>query len=196
MRRKFAMVHLRDSPGVSSGTAFWGRQNQTNRTMRLLNPVNRLWHFTSAAVALAGNPVVVEAKAPFSDYEVQIIAAVLVLEAADQGERGMRAVLHVINNRAGNNPARAIGQVARRKAFSCLNRVTKQRNPDYGPVLRRAMRDPMWPDAMRLVGEYAGGRLGPDFTGGATHFCLRAPKNWSGPELTFIKKIGDHRFYR
>jgi spore germination cell wall hydrolase CwlJ-like protein len=137
----------------------------------------------------------VEASQVFSSYERQIIASVLVLEAADQGEDGMRAVLHVINNRAGNNPARAIGQVARKKAFSCLNAITKQTNPDYGPALRRAMRDRMWPVAMQMVLDYEAGQLGADITGGATHYCIHPPASWKA-SFTHVADIGAHRFFR
>ena len=164
--------------------------------MRPTATYGHLLRLAGLSVALATSPGVVAAKAPFTDYEAQIIAAVLVLEAADQGVEGMRAVLHVIDNRARNNPAGAVRQVARRKAFSCLNGVTNQKHPDYGPVLRRAMRDPLWPAAVTLVDEYRNGRLGPDITGGATYFCLRPPKGWNAAEMVFIKKIGDHRFYR
>jgi len=164
--------------------------------MRYLNIIKLALPLTKAFVAVSVGTLAAEAKsAPFTDYERQIVATVLVLEAADQGEAGMRAVLHVIDNRAGNNPYRAIGAVARRKAFSCLNSVTKQRHPDYGPVLRRAMRDRMWQTAMRLVRDYEAGRLGPDITDGATHYCIHPPASWSR-QFTYVAQIGDHRFFR
>lgn len=148
--------------------------------------------FFAAAVAGAVN---LEASQVISPYGRQIIAAVLILEAADQGEDGMLAVLHVINNRAGNDPARAVGQVARRKAFSCLNAVTSQKNPDYSPALRRAMRDRMWPVAMQMVLDYEAGRLGKDITYGATHYCTHPPAGWE-KAFTNVANIGAHRFYR
>ncbi len=133
--------------------------------------------------------------AEVTDYERQIIASVLVLEAANQGEIGMRAVLHVIDNRASGNPERAIGQVARRKAFSCLNGITSQRNPDYGPAIGRAMQDRTWTLARKLVDDYVAGRLGPDLTGGATHYCIHPPASWQA-QMEFKVKIGQHSFYR
>lgn len=45
--------------------------------------------------------------AAVSNYDRQILAAVLVLEAANQGEAGMLASLHVINNCAGGDLSRA-----------------------------------------------------------------------------------------
>lgn len=128
-------------------------------------------------------------------YDRQIIASVLVLEAANQGEAGMRAVLNVINNRAAGRPDRAIYQVARRKAFSCLNSITSQKHPDYGPAIGRAMRDPNWNQAMDMVNAYCAGQLGPDNTGGATHYCIHPPRSWQ-EQMVFTKTIGVHSFFR
>jgi spore germination cell wall hydrolase CwlJ-like protein len=163
--------------------------------MRYLSFTKLILPLTKAFMATSVGALAAEAKTALTDYERQIVAAVLVLEAADQGETGMRAVLHVIDNRAGHVPARAIGVVARRKAFSCLNAVTSQRHPDYGPVLRRAMKDRTWPFALQMVRDYEAGRLGPDITGGATHYCIHPPASWER-SFTFLAQIGDHRFYR
>jgi spore germination cell wall hydrolase CwlJ-like protein len=134
-------------------------------------------------------------RAEVSNYEKQIIASVLVLEAANQGEEGMLAVLHVINNRAGGNPERAVGKVARRKAFSCLNTITSQAHPDYGPAIARAMKDRTWEQALQMVDNYCAGRLGYDFTGGATHYCIDPPQSWH-EQMAFTKRIGSHVFFR
>ena len=163
--------------------------------MRYLRLSNIFLPLAKTFVATTMGSLVAEANGAMTDYERQIVTAVLVLEAANQGEEGMRAVLHVIDNRAGHNPSRAIGVVARRKAFSCLNSVTSQKSRDYGPVLRRAMRDRAWQTAMRLVRDYEAGRLGPDITGGATHYCTHPPAAWE-QAFTFVAQIGDHRFYR
>jgi hypothetical protein len=130
-----------------------------------------------------------------SNYGRQIIASVLILEAADQGVDGMQAVLNVIDNRANGNPAKALGQVARRKAFTSLNRVTSQTNPDYSPALRRAQRDPMWDTAMNMVNSYSRGDYIPDLTGGATHYCIDPPSSWRR-QMTFTIRIGAHNFFR
>ena len=134
-------------------------------------------------------------RAEVSDYERQIIAAVLVLEAANQGEQGMVAVLHVINNRAKGHPSRAVGQVARRKAFSCINAITSQKHPDYGPAIARAMKDRTWPQALAMVDAYCAGRLSADNTGGATHYCIEPPRSWR-EQMVFTKRIGLHVFFR
>lgn len=136
-----------------------------------------------------------QVQAEVTHYERQIIASVLVLEAANQGEDGMLAVLHVINNRAEGDPSRAVSQVARRKAFSCLNDVTAQKHPDYGPALRRAMKDRTWPRAMQMVDDYVAGYLGDDLTEGATHYCIHPPTAWR-EQMLFTKRIGAHQFFR
>ena len=143
-----------------------------------------------AGLFMSGN-----VNAEVSSYERQIIASVLVLEAANQGQEGMLAVLHVINNRAGGNPDRAIYQVARRKAFSCLNKITSQKHPDYGPAIGRAMRDPTWEWALATVNSYCAGHLPPDNTGGATHYCIHPPKSWL-EQMAFTTRIGKHSFFR
>ncbi|MEX0323222.1 MAG: cell wall hydrolase [Puniceicoccaceae bacterium] len=130
-----------------------------------------------------------------SNYGRQIIASVLILEAADQGVDGMQAVLNVIDNRANGNPAKALGQVARRKAFTSLNSVTSQRNPDYSPALRRAQRDHMWQTAMSMVDSYSRGHHLPDLTRGATHYCIDPPASWQR-QMTFTVQIGAHNFFR
>lgn len=134
-------------------------------------------------------------EAKVSDYERQIIASVLVLEAANQGEAGMLAVLHVINNRAGGHPELAVGKVARRKAFSCLNEITAQTHPDYGPAIARAMKDRTWQDALDMVDAYCAGRLSADNTGGATHYCIDPPQSWR-EQMAFTTRIGSHVFFR
>lgn len=135
------------------------------------------------------------AQAEVSSYERQIIASVLVLEAACQGEEGMLAVLHVINNRAKGNPDRAVSQVARHKAFSCLNAITSQTHPDYGPAIDRAMNDRTWEFAMQMVDTYCAGQLGRDITEGATHYCIHPPKSWQ-EQMVFTKRVGAHVFFR
>ncbi|MEM1223026.1 MAG: cell wall hydrolase [Verrucomicrobiota bacterium] len=130
-----------------------------------------------------------------SSYERKIIASVLVLEAANQGEAGMLAVLHVINNRAGGDPNRAINVVARRKAFSFLNSITSQKHPDYGPALRRAMKDRTWAWALETVDNYIAGHLGEDFTDGATHYCIHPPASWR-EQMIYTAQIGKHHFFQ
>ena len=164
---------------------------QNIRTFPALSTLLRVALVLCALVA--GSATSLSAKV--GSYERQIIAAVLVLEAANQGEQGMVAVLHVINNRAKGDPSRAVGQVARRKAFSCINSITSQKHPDYGPAIARAMKDRTWPQALAMVDAYCAGRLGNDNTGGATHYCIHPPQSWR-EQMVFTKRIGMHTFFR
>lgn len=163
--------------------------------MRALQILPNLSSLLRVVAVLWSLGAVAQLEAKVSDYERQIIASVLVLEAANQGEAGMLAVLHVINNRAGGNPELAVGKVARRKAFSCLNEITAQAHPDYGPAIARAMKDRTWNDALHMVDAYCAGRLGADNTGGATHYCIDPPQSWR-EQMTFTTRIGSHVFFR
>ena len=65
-----------------------------------------------------------------SDYEKRIIAAVLTLEAGNQKEEGMRAVLNVILNRAERKIERIIPVAIKKYQFSCLNSLKRKKNTD------------------------------------------------------------------
>ncbi len=138
----------------------------------------------------AGSPL----KAEISSYEREIVAAVLVLEASSEGEAGMRAVLHVIDNRSGGRVDRIPAVVARPKAFSCLNNITWQKHPDYGPAIGKAMKDRNWFLALQLVDQLVVGQLGRDPTSGATHYCISPPASWR-ERMTFLTRIGSHQFF-
>ena len=155
------------------------------RIQTILPVVLVLWGtcFTASTVA-----------AGISSYERQIVAAVLVLEASSEGEEGMRAVLHVINNRSQGRVERIPGVVAKHKAFSCLNGITWQQHPDYGPAIGKAMKDRTWPLALQLVDQLLAGQLGRDTTYGATHYCISPPASWQ-QRMTYLARIGSHRFF-
>lgn len=160
-----------------------------------LNSMNNL-RIVSLLSALLMMGLPASTQAQLSSYERQIVASTLVLEAAGEGKEGMQAVLNVIFNRAKHQPHRIVGVVAKYGAFSSLNSVTKSRNPDYSPILRRAQRDRAYPTAYRLVKtlEREGLR---DITEGSDYFYSvngKRPK-WAA-DMQFVKKIGAHRFYR
>src|SRR4051794_14004419 len=75
--------------------------------------------------------------------ERDIVAACLVLEAANQGDFGMRSVMAVIRNRARGIPELFAPTVLREKQFSALNKVTAGRET-VSRTISRAKRDPMW----------------------------------------------------
>ena len=127
----------------------------------------------------------------------QIVAACLILEASDQGERGMIAVANVMNNRAGGNPSRIYKEVKRPYAFTSLNAASTGRtgNRGYAGHVTRASRDPNWRTALRIVDRMYAGSL-PDLTKGATHYSLvNEHVSWMrSMRLTVV--IGSHKFLR
>ncbi len=131
------------------------------------------------------------------EWEKQIIAACLVLEAANQGETGMQAVASVIANRAGRSPERFIAVVRTPYAFTALNDATtgKTGADGFAPHVRRASNDRNWPLARRIVDDLFSHAL-HDNTYGADHYSrLDRLPSWShGMRATAV--IGDHLFFK
>lgn len=129
-----------------------------------------------------------------SESERELIASCLVLEAACQGERGMRGVMAVIRNRSRHLPELYATTVLRRKQFSALNRLTAGRE-SVTRVVQRARRDRMWNTALRIVDE-AGHENWTDPTYGATHYTLSGERTPWTRALARTVTIGRHAFYR
>lgn len=129
-----------------------------------------------------------------SPEERQTVAACLVLEAACQGEFGMRSVMAVIRNRAAAKPELFLPVVLRRYQFSALNPLTSGRESLWR-TLQRAQKDPMWEVALTLV-EEAARETWHDPTGGATHYTRAAERTHWTRRLQKTTTIGAHSFYR
>lgn len=130
-------------------------------------------------------------------WERQIVAACLVLEAANQGERGMQAVASVIANRAQRDPANYLSVVKRPFAFSALNAATtgKTGGVGYASHVRRASRDSSWSTALLIVDQLYDRSLS-DVTYGADHYSRRDMlPSWSH-SMRATAVIGDHLFFR
>ncbi len=133
-------------------------------------------------------------KYELSDEERELVAACLILEAASQGDRGMRGVMAVIRNRARGLPELFVPTVLREKQFSALNKLTAGRESLYR-VLRRAKSDRMWDTAMRIVDDATEDEW-HDPTRGATHYTRTGERTrWTGA-LAKTVVIGRHAFYR
>lgn len=130
------------------------------------------------------------------DWERQIVAACLVLEASNQGQEGMQAVASVIANRGKRDSSRYIKIVKHPYAFSALNSATtgKTGATGYAGHVQRASRDAHWSMALRIVDELYANTL-QDVTYGADHYTRRdALPSWShGMRATTV--IGDHLFF-
>jgi spore germination cell wall hydrolase CwlJ-like protein len=126
--------------------------------------------------------------------ERDIVAACLVLEAASQGEFGMRAVMAVIRNRARGLPELFAPTVLRPRQFSALNRVTVGTEPPSFAIAR-AKQDRMWRVALEIFDD-AVQETWHDPTGGATHYTLSGERTHWTRSLAKTTTIGAHSFYR
>lgn len=126
--------------------------------------------------------------------ERETLAACLVLEAASQGEFGMRAVMAVIRNRAGGDPEFFTSVVLQPKQFSALNKVTAG-SESLAAAIRRAKRDRVWQTALAVVDDAIDGKW-HDPTGGATHYTRSAERTHWTRSLAKTTTIGAHSFYR
>lgn len=135
---------------------------------------------------------------PFPDaWERQVVAACIILEAADQGEAGMQAVAAVIRNRGSGDASQYLAVVKRPYAFSALNASTSQmkERQSFASLVSRASKDINWSKALRIVDSLYSGEL-KDNTFGADHYSRRDElPSWShGMRATTV--IGDHLFFK
>jgi spore germination cell wall hydrolase CwlJ-like protein len=126
--------------------------------------------------------------------ERETVATCLVLEAANQGEFGMRSVMAVIRNRARGRPELFAPTVLRERQFSALNKLTAGYE-SLNRTIARASADRMWPVALAIVDD-ATSAAWHDPTEGATHYTRTGERNRWVNRLTPTVKIGAHSFYR
>lgn len=147
---------------------------------------------------LLGLPTLLKAEWVADPWELQVVAACLILEAADQGEEGMQAVAAVIRNRGEGEPSKFLAVVKKPYAFSAFNASSASRMQErrsFAPFVSRASKDVNWPKALRIVDALYAGNL-RDNTFGADHYSRRDElPSWShGMRATTV--IGDHLFFR
>lgn len=133
-------------------------------------------------------------KYALSEWEREIVAACLILEAANQGDYGMRGVMAVIRNRARGLPELFAQTVLREKQFTALNKLTSGRE-SWWRLIRRAQRDRMWDTALQIVDD-ATLDTWRDPTGGATHYTRTGERTSWTRSLARTVTIGRHAFYR
>lgn len=129
-----------------------------------------------------------------TDAERELVASCLVLEAASQGEFGMRGVMAVIRNRSRGLPELFAPTVLREKQFSALNKLTAGRE-SVARVVRRAQSDRMWETALAIVDD-AVDEGWHDPTDGATHYTRTGERTPWTRTLARTVTIGRHAFYR
>ena len=130
-----------------------------------------------------------------SEYDRQIVASCMVLEAGCDGAEGLQAVLNVIVNRADGHLNRIVPQTIKYGAFSCMARVWNTPNPDYSPLLQRAQnQSEVFNTALRLLTVMEKGILW-DNTHGATHYHAVSIRPYWVSDMSYITTIGGHHFY-
>ncbi len=130
-----------------------------------------------------------------SDYDRQIVASCMVLEAGCDGAEGLQAVLNVILNRADGYLHRMVPQTIKRGAFSCMSSVWSNSSPDYSPLIHRAQnQDEAYAKALRLLATMERGLLW-DNTYGATHYHATYIRPYWVSDMSYITTIGGHHFY-
>ncbi len=132
-----------------------------------------------------------------SIYEQNVIAACLVLEAGGEGEKGMQAVMNVIQNRAAGSSRSYYSQTTKPKQFSCFGRASGFSSGGYTSFVAKARRSPSWETSQKIVRKAFAGKL-PDLTSGATHYYAHtrmAAPAWSWDfDQTVV--IGSHTFLK
>lgn len=148
-------------------------------------------------IVLASHCCLLVAEPEHDTWGRQIVAACLILEAANQGEEGMQAVAAVIRNRGGSDVSNYLSVVQKPYAFSALNVSTRKdgSKQGYASLVSRASKDINWPLALKIVDSLYSGELA-DNTYGADHYSRKDElPSWShGMRATTV--IGDHLFFK
>ncbi len=130
-----------------------------------------------------------------SEYDRQIVASCMVLEAACDGAEGMQAVLNVILTRADGYLHQLVPQTVKYGAFSCMSSIWRTSSPDYSPLIRRAQEHGRtYTDALQLIAIMEQGQLW-DNTYGATHYHATSIHPYWVSDMSYITTIGGHHFY-
>jgi len=184
-----------------------GRASPTNEKLGVMSAHSK---FCALAIVLALWAAVVPARATehsdgpmvhfsipeykLTQIERETVAACLVLEAANQGDVGLRAVMSVIRNRANMRPLLFPLTVLRVKQFSALNPYTSGQ-VSLWRLIQRAKQDATWPNALAIVDE-ATCAAWVDQTAGATHYTRTGERTAWTRTLHTTARIGDHTYYR
>jgi len=121
----------------------------------------------------------------------KVIAAVLVGEAGNQGERGLRAVAEVIRERSQQSGQTPLQVVRVRRAFSCFNGTTAE------ALVRKHSRSRSYPVALSIAKQISSDPAGlGNQTKGATHFTRKDENPFWARGHKPVVVIGDHAFYR
>lgn len=144
---------------------------------------------------LAGSALQAQASGHLSNYDRQIVASCMVLEAGGEGTDGMQAVLNVILNRAGGYLHRMVPETVKHGAFSCMSSIWHSPYPDYSLLIRRAQsQGDVFATALQLLSVMEQGLLW-DNTYGATHYHADYIRPYWVSDMRYLTTIGAHHFY-
>lgn len=130
-----------------------------------------------------------------SEYDRQIVASCMVLEAGCDGVEGMQAVLNVILTRADGFLHQLVPQTVKHGAFSCMSSVWNSSAPNYSPLINRAQnQEQAYSQALQLIAIMEQGQLW-DNTYGATHYHATSIRPYWVSDMSYITTIGGHHFY-
>ncbi len=136
-----------------------------------------------------------------SPFDREIAARTGYAEASSEGRDGLRAVIHVINNRAKQRGWSLAEVCMHGPAFSCWNALLTIRdkvvaNPDRIRVVKAADNDPVLVMAREIVDKVVDGGDN-DLTSGATHYyVLNTPAPDWAASMQCCGIIGKHVFYK
>lgn len=126
--------------------------------------------------------------------DIDLMARTAYGEARGDGPEGMRAVMHVIMNRAHDgvawNGRSVVEAIFKDRQFSAWN----EGDPNRAIMLAVTTANPVFAEARRIAAAVHSGDL-PDTTGGATHYhtVSIAPVWADASKVTAV--IGGHIFY-
>lgn len=135
------------------------------------------------------------------DRRTLILALTIWGEARSQGELGMRAVGHVIKNRANQVGTRwadrdIVGVALQHKQFSCWNPSDPNlfRMMNINHLKPNSLDEERWQQAVEIASKIVHGERDP--TAGATFYHTTAVNPFWGAAKHFVAKLGSHVFYR
>ena len=119
--------------------------------------------------------------------EKQMVASVLIAEAAGEGIVGMKAVFEVIKTRAKQKHISMYRVVTEKYAFSCYNAY--RRNPQG--FINKYKNHKFYNTALSIVNNYKGNSI----TNGSNYFHEKTVKPEWSRGITPTKIIGKHLFF-
>ena len=124
------------------------------------------------------------------EWSIQVVAAVLCLEAGGEGVSGMSAVSEVIVQRMDERKQDAVKVVLDRHQFSCANGKTSSQ------LVREASKHPRWDQALQIAVWTIYGAKRTNLTKNANHYSRTDENPWWARGYKPVAKVGHHSFFK